>query len=125
MGAGGSVIEESDEAEYPAVASSSSPGKSLSSSSSSPAQVNEKEVNKSSKNDMKCNHPREYPQPAFAVSLGFWPSNLPKVSIPPLFKLQISYESLDFVTLNDSVPIIQFPYQNIICWGSSNQNFQF
>ena len=115
MGAGGSVIEDSDETDYPAVASSSSPGKSL---SSSPSQARDKVKSANS-------NPREYPQPTFLVSLGFWPANLPKLSIPPSFKLQISYESLDFVTQNDSVPIIQFPFQNIICWGSSNQNFQF
>jgi hypothetical protein len=117
MGAGGSVIEESDEVDYP-------PGKSIASPSSTTFSVSEKA--KSSPSDVKnVRQPKDYPQPTFLVSIGFWPPNLPKVSLPPLFKLQISYESLDFVTQNSSVPIIQFPFQNIICWGSSTQTFQF
>ena len=63
------------------------------------------------------------PCPVFVVSLAFWPSKT--VKLPDTFKLRISYESLDFVTLEDETPIIQFPFQNIICWGSSYQNFQF
>lgn len=61
--------------------------------------------------------------PTFIVSLAFWPGKT--VKLPDTFKLKISYESLDFVTLEEETPIIQFPFQNIICWGSSYQNFQF
>ena len=71
--------------------------------------------NERSKDNLKC----------FVVSLGFWPSNLPEISLPESFKLRISYESLDFIYIDNSHPIIQFPFQNIICWGSSAQNFQF
>jgi hypothetical protein len=59
----------------------------------------------------------------FTVQLGFWPGRT--VELPETFKLRISYESLDFVRLEDDAPLIQFPFQNIICWGSSRQNFQF
>lgn len=61
--------------------------------------------------------------PSFLVSLSFWPGNT--ISLPPQFKLRISYESLDFVRPEDNSPLVQFPFQNIICWGSSPQNFQF
>jgi hypothetical protein len=61
--------------------------------------------------------------PIFTVSLAFWPGRT--ITLPDSFKLRISYESLDFVTLAEETPIIQFPFQNIICWGSSYQNFQF
>ena len=120
MGAGGSVIEENDEVDFPA----SSPGKLIPSPSSSPLSVSEK-GKVPCRDAVKILPLKDYPQPTFLVSIGFWPANLPKVSLPPLFKLQISYESLDFVTQNVSVPIIQFPFQNIICWGSSTQTFQF
>lgn len=60
---------------------------------------------------------------SFTVSLGFWPGKT--IILPESFKLKISYESLDFVRLENDLPIIQFPFQNIICWGSSQQNFQF
>lgn len=60
--------------------------------------------------------------PTFQVGLGFWPGK--KIELPERFKLRVSYESLDFVREDES-PLIQFPYQNIICWGSSRQNFQF
>jgi hypothetical protein len=61
--------------------------------------------------------------PTFEVSLGFWPGD--RVTLPEKFKLKISYESLDFVRLENGTPLVQFPFQNIICWGSSLQNFQF
>lgn len=61
--------------------------------------------------------------PSFEVSLGFWPGN--HIPLPEKFKLKISYESLDFVRYDTELPMIQFPFQNIICWGSSLQNFQF
>eukprot|EP01038_Epipyxis_sp_PR26KG_P011750 gene11750-15722_t len=61
--------------------------------------------------------------PAFIVTLGFWPNK--PIALPETFKLKVSYESLDFVRVEDESPIIQFPFQNIICWGSSQQNFQF
>jgi hypothetical protein len=61
--------------------------------------------------------------PTFVVSLGFWRDK--SINLPDSFKLRISYESLDFVRIDDDTPIIQFPFQNIICWGSSQHYFQF
>jgi hypothetical protein len=61
--------------------------------------------------------------PTFDVSLGFWPDKT--VTLPDHFRLRVSYESLDFIRQEDDTPLIQFPFQNIICWGSSRQNFQF
>jgi hypothetical protein len=61
--------------------------------------------------------------PSFLVNLGFWAGNV--IVLPDQFKLRISFESLDFVRTDDDTPLVQFPYQNIICWGSSPQNFQF
>lgn len=61
--------------------------------------------------------------PCFSVSLAFWPGE--HVNLPDPFLLRISYESLDFVRMSDQIPLVQFPFQNIICWGSSPQNFQF
>eukprot|EP00981_Chlorochromonas_danica_P013354 scaffold6243_cov180-Ochromonas_danica.AAC.4 len=61
--------------------------------------------------------------PQFVVSLGFWPDN--RITLPASFYLRISYESLDFVEKEKNVPLVQFPFQNILCWGSSPQNFQF
>lgn len=61
--------------------------------------------------------------PCFPVSLGFWPDS--KVSLPSSFYLRIAYESLDFVDMDKTTPLVQFPFQNILCWGSSPQNFQF
>lgn len=63
------------------------------------------------------------PCPTFDVSLGFWPGNT--IPLPENFRLRVSYESLDFIRLDNDTPIVQFPFQNIICWGSSRQNFQF
>lgn len=73
----------------------------------------------------------------FKVSLDYTTSTLPfalTALLPKEFVLRLSYESLDLVQ-QDSVasssskpaskPIIQFPYQNIICWGHSLQHFQF
>lgn len=67
--------------------------------------------------------PQGFTPQVFVVSLGFWPNAT--IELPPVFKLRISYESLDFVKEEDLSPIVQFPYQNIICWGSSHHNFQF
>eukprot|EP01031_Cornospumella_fuschlensis_P026192 gene26192-31629_t len=61
--------------------------------------------------------------PKFTVSLGHWPEST-RV-FPSSFTLRISAESLDFVELNTTTVIVQFPFQNILCWGSSPQNFQF
>jgi len=62
--------------------------------------------------------------PVFPVSLAFWSNK--HIALPNRFLLRIAYESLDFVCMDDrTTPIIQFPYQNIICWGSSLNNFQF
>lgn len=61
--------------------------------------------------------------PTFDVSLGFWPGR--SITLPDYFKLRVSYESLDFIRSEDDTPLVQFPFQTIICWGSSRQNFQF
>lgn len=61
--------------------------------------------------------------PTFDVSLGFWPGRT--IALPDYFKLRVSYESLDFIRAEDDTPLVQFPFQTIICWGSSRQNFQF
>ena len=45
--------------------------------------------------------------------------------LPPKFTLHIGYESLDFVDTETKSPIIQFPFQNIICWGSNTTVFRF
>jgi len=101
MGAGASIAE--DKGDHPA---SPSPQKrNNASSNQSTSQVGD----------------RSYP--TFDVSLGFWPGNT--VTLPDRFKLRIAYESLDFIRADDESPLIQFPFQNIICWGSSRQNFQF
>jgi hypothetical protein len=71
------------------------------------------------------NHTSNESCPTYIVSLVAWPTELPKIAIPSTFKLKISYESLDFIRIDDCAPIIQFPFQNIICWGSTVQNFQF
>ncbi len=59
----------------------------------------------------------------FPVTLGFWAENT--LTLPPQFYLRIAYESLDFIHIDSGVPLVQFPFQNILCWGSSPQNFQF
>lgn len=61
----------------------------------------------------------------FVVSLGFWGMKPDSIHLPETFRLKISYESFDFVSLHNETPIVQFPFQNVICWGSSVQNFQF
>ena len=60
----------------------------------------------------------------FTVSLHTWGKN--SVPLPDTFQLRISLESLDFVTADAAkTPLIQFPFQNILCWGSSSKVFQF
>lgn len=99
MGAAGSVLDERDDESYP----------------SWPVRE-ESPTKKSAKPDPTG-------RPTFTVSLGFWPGK--KVDLPDTFKLRIGYESLDFLKADEPKPLIQFPFQNIICWGSSRQNFQF
>lgn len=69
------------------------------------------------------NTPADGSYPTFDVSLGFWPGRT--ITLPDYFKLRVSYESLDFIRSEDDTPLVQFPFQTIICWGSSRQNFQF
>ena len=66
---------------------------------------------------------KSHEYPTFSVALSGWAER--PIDLPDLFKLRISYESLDFIRCNDEQPIIQFPFQNIICWGSSRHHFQF
>ena len=76
----------------------------------------------------------------FDVALDYTLSTLPLALVallPREFALRLAYESMDFVPRgSDSSssssskksnvkPIIQFPYQNIICWGHSHTHFQF
>ena len=48
-----------------------------------------------------------------------------QIVLPFEFILRLSYESLDILEIATSLPIIQYPYQSIICWGSSPKIFQF
>jgi len=48
-------------------------------------------------------------------------STLPSLEV----LLRISYESLDILEQNTGKPYIQFPFQVILCWGSSSTIFQF
>ena len=85
--------------------------------------VNSKKLTKS---PSKGNHKgpnTDAAYPTFDVSLGFWPGR--SVQLPDTFRLRVSYESLDFIRSENDEPLVQFPFQNIICWGSSRQNFQF
>lgn len=41
------------------------------------------------------------------------------------FILRISYESLDFLQQSNGRPLVQFPFQNILSWGSSSTLFKF
>ena len=59
----------------------------------------------------------------FVVSLHAWGKNA--VQLPARFTLRISLESLDFVEIETGRPLVQFPFQNILCWGSSSKVFQF
>jgi hypothetical protein len=60
----------------------------------------------------------------FTVSLHTWAKN--SIPLPNSFQLRISLESLDFVTADAAkTPWVQFPFQNILCWGSSSKVFQF
>jgi hypothetical protein len=61
--------------------------------------------------------------PEFTVHLHRWPGCL--ITLPDSFVVRLSSESLDFVSLENRLPLVQFPYQNIICWGQSNRSFQF
>jgi len=61
---------------------------------------------------------------SFVVGLHSWRKNA--VALPERFLLRLSFESLDFVECGEGgAPLVQFPYQNILCWGSSNKIFQF
>jgi len=51
-----------------------------------------------------------------SLSLSLLPSNI---------ILKVSRESLDILSSDTSIPLLQFPYQNILCWGSSSSIFQF
>lgn len=59
----------------------------------------------------------------FEVSLHHWKKN--RVTLPDKFLLRLSFESLDLVNSTNNIPIVQFPFQNILSWGSSNKVFQF
>ena len=45
--------------------------------------------------------------------------------LPQQFNIRLAYESLDILDSTTLQPIVQFPYQSIICWGSSAKIFQF
>jgi hypothetical protein len=118
MGASGSVLEESD--------TPSSSGQISNRNNTVLHGDYQKPVNKFQQQQqlLKSKPDSNIKYPTFDVSLGFWPGN--HVVLPEKFKIKISYESLDFVKYdNESHPLLQFPFQNIICWGSSLSNFQF
>ena len=45
--------------------------------------------------------------------------------LPPQFYLKLSNESLDFIDVDTKLAILNFPYQHILCWGSSSETFKF
>lgn len=59
----------------------------------------------------------------YLVSLQGWHKN--RIVLPASFWLRISLESLDFVHCDSLAPLVQFPFQNILCWGSNSKIFQF
>lgn len=61
-------------------------------------------------------------QPTYRVKLK---ENLSDLTLPDEFVLRLAYESLDILDLKTHLPLLQFPYQSIICWGSSVELFQF
>lgn len=61
--------------------------------------------------------------PEFVVHLSRWPGCT--ITLPESFILRLSSESLDFVSSETGLPLVQFPFQNIICWGQSTRSFQF
>lgn len=61
--------------------------------------------------------------PEFTVHLNRWPGC--NIALPDSFIIRLASESLDFVSSENRLPLIQFPYQNIICWGQSSHSFQF
>lgn len=63
--------------------------------------------------------------PTFSVTLNDSSVEIENISIPKKFIIKLAYESLDFLHPETTQPIIQFPYQSIICWGSSEKIFQF
>ena len=48
-----------------------------------------------------------------------------KLELPDQIYLKIAKESIDFLDKDSNNSIINFPYQSILCWGSSPVIFQF
>lgn len=66
------------------------------------------------------NHPKDYVV-SLVSSEGFRISR----ELPQKFILHINYESIDFLNTETKTAIMQFPFQNIICWGSNSKVFRF
>lgn len=60
----------------------------------------------------------------FEVSLSPQSTTL-ELQNPGPFHLRIAKESLDFLDIGTKMPIVNFPYQAILCWGSSATIFHF
>ena len=45
--------------------------------------------------------------------------------LPPRLYLKISTESLDFLDIDTKLALLNFPFQHILCWGSSPTTFKF
>jgi hypothetical protein len=56
------------------------------------------------------------------VRLASWQNN--QIQLPQTFTLRLAHESLDFVGPTGEI-LVQFPYQVIICWGQSPNQFRF
>jgi hypothetical protein len=41
------------------------------------------------------------------------------------FILRISYESIDFRDATNEDPLLQFPYQSILCWGHNHRSVRY
>lgn len=60
--------------------------------------------------------------PTFRVRIT---ENESAVQLPMDIILRIAYESLDVLNVDTMIPVLQFPFQSIICWGSNPSFFQF
>lgn len=122
MGSAASLVEEVDSEFAPSPIKKVGTGSPGDSESGSQQQGNSA-ANGGGSNKQNTTQKKKIDCPTFTVALSFWPGKA--VELPDQFKLRVSYESLDFLRMDSSAPVIQFPFQNIICWGSSRQNFQF
>ena len=73
------------------------------------------------------NNPEEYNDvKLFIVSLSKQCVGYSRLTmLPPRFYLKVAKESLDFVDMDTMLALLNFPYQHILCWGSSPTTFKF